>query len=173
MKQSKIIAFLLLLIVSIPICMYLSNMLHLALSGEIVNIGNIEFKSVMQSLFENNKHLKLYILLQTLFLLFDVFVTFMQKENMYESELGNITNTIKTPVTVGQGQHGTARWLKESEYEKVFDKNIYDSSKDMKNQSFKSGGLVVGYKKLKNNNEEIYYVGENTHSLTVRCYKKW
>jgi len=167
MKRSKIIAFLLLLIVSIPICMYLSNMLHLALSGEIVNIGNIEFKSVMQSLFENNKHLKLYILLQTLFLLFDVFVTFMQKENMYESELGNITNTIKTPVTVGQGQHGTARWLKESEYEKVFDKNIYDSSKDMKNQSFKSGGLVVGYKRLKNDNEEIYYVGENTHSLTV------
>ena len=43
----------------------------------------------------------------------------------------------------------------------------------MKNQSFKSGGLVVGYKKLKNNNEEIYYVGENTHSITVRCYKKW
>ena len=67
MKKSKIIAFLLLLIISIPICMYLSNMLHLALSGEIVNIGNIEFKSVMQSLIENNKHLKLYILLQILF----------------------------------------------------------------------------------------------------------
>ncbi len=170
MKRSKMIAFLLLLIVSIPICMYLSNMIHLGLSGEIINIANINLKSVIQSLFENEQHFKLYLLLQILFMLFSVFVTFMQKENMFESELGSITNTIKTPVTVGQGQHGTARWLKESEYEKVFDKNTYDASKDMKNQDFKSGGLVVGYKRLKNNNEEIYYVGENTHSLTVRCY---
>ena len=158
------------LVVSVPICMYLSSIIHLGFSGEGINMSNIGFVFIICSLFEHSNHFKVYLLLQALFIIFFLFVTFMQKENLYESELGNITNTIRTPVTVGQGQHGTARWLKESEYEKVFDKNIYDASKSMNNQNFKSGGLIVGYKKLKNDNEEIYYIGENTHSLTVRSY---
>lgn len=167
MNKKKIIIFFVMIVITIPICAFISNVIHLSLSGEFISISNIDFKSVVQGLFEDEKFFKLYLLLQILFILFFSVVVFIQKGNVYESKLGNVTNTIKTPLVVGQGQHGTARWLTEKEYEKVFDKNIYDATKDKNNQNFKSGGLVVGYKKLKNNNEEIYYIGDNTHSLTV------
>ena len=167
MRKSKIILFLIMVIVSIPICVLLSNVIHLSLSNQILEISNINFMTAIQDLFEGGKQLKIYMLLKSLFILFFLAVVFVQKENIYASELGNVTDKIKTPIVAGQGQHGTSRWLTEKEYEKVFDKNIYDVSKTMENQEFKSGGLIVGYKKLKNNNEEIYYIGEDTHSLTI------
>lgn len=167
MSKRKIILFLIMVTVSIPICVLISNIIDLSLSNKFLEISNINFMNAIQNLFEGGKQFKIYILLQSLFILFFLAVIFIQKENIYASDLGNVTDKIKTPIVAGQGQHGTSRWLTEKEFEKVFDKNIYDISKTMEKQEFKNGGLVVGYKRLKNNNEEIYYIGENTHSLTI------
>ena len=167
MSKRKIILFLIMVTVSIPICVLISNIIDLSLSNKLLEISNINFMKAIQNLFEGGKQFKIYILLQSLFILFFLAVIFIQKENIYASDLGNVTDKIKTPIVAGQGQHGTSRWLTEKEFEKVFDKNIYDISKTMEKQEFKNGGLVVGYKRLKNNNEEIYYIGENTHSLTI------
>ena len=153
--------------------MYISTIIHFTLNGIFTTISDINFKTVINSIFSDEQHLKVYVLLQFLFSLFLAFVTFIQKDNIFQSKLGIVTNTIKTPFVVGQGQHGTARWLKKNEFNKVFHKNILDSSKDIYNQNFTSGGLVVGYNKLKNSTEEIFYIDENTHCITVRCYKEW
>ncbi len=169
--KKKIIAFLIMVMVTIPICSFISTIVHLNLIGEFTNITDINAQTVIQSMFESEKHLQLYILLQFLFMLFIFLVIFVQTNNIFESKLGNVTDKIKTPFIVGQGQHGTARWLKDNEYEKVFNKNILTESEadhigQGENIEFKEGGLVVGYKNKKDR-EEIYYIGENTHSLTV------
>ncbi len=172
--RKKLIIFLIMLIVTIPICAYISTIVHLNLIKEFTSISDINSQTVIQSIVGSEKHLQLYMLLQFLFMLFIVLIVFVETTNIFESKLGNVTDKIKTPFIVGQGQHGTARWLKDNEYEKVFDKNIlYEKEADHIGQgksvekiNFKDGGLVVGYKKKKDS-EEIYYIGDNTHSLTV------
>ena len=170
----KVIIFLIMLIVTIPICAYISTIVHLSLIKEFTSISDIKIQTVIQSIAGNEKHFQLYVLLQFLFILFIVLIVFVETTNIFESKLGNVTDKIKTPFVVGQGQHGTARWLKNNEYEKVFDKNILyekdaiqiEQEENTKNIKFNNAGLVVGYKKKKDS-EEIYYVRDNTHSLTV------
>ena len=169
--RKKIIIFLIMLIVTIPICAFISTIVHFNLIGQFTSISDINSKTVIQSILESKKHLQLYGLLQFLFMLFIFLIAFIETNNIYESKVGNVTDKIKTPFIVGQGQHGTARWLKNNEYEKVFDKNIlYEketiNNNQLQNIKFNNGGLVVGYNKKKDK-EEIYYIGDNTHSLTV------
>lgn len=166
MNRRKFIIFIIMLVITIPICIYISNIIHLSLLGEFVNISNIEFWSVIESLVENEKQRNLYLLLQALFILFLIFVFYIQKDNVYESTLVYVTNKIRTPAVAGQGQYGTARWLTEHEHEEIFKKNILDREQQINNQRFDAGGLVVGFKRKKKK-EEIFYVGDNTHSLTI------
>lgn len=167
MNKKKILIFIILNLVTIPICLYISTIIHLTLVQKFTTISDINFYTVINSIFTNVNHFKLYILLQFLFALFFILITFIQKDNIYASELNEITNTIKTPFVVGQGQYGTSRWLKMKEFDKVFKKNTLVFNKPPNEQKFSSAGLVVGYNKLKNGNEEIYCVNNNTHSLTV------
>lgn len=167
MSKKKIITFILLSVITIPICLYISSIIHLSLTDGLNNLSFPKLSAVINSVITNERHLKVYILIQSLLFLLSFFITFVQKNSIYESDVGNVTDTIKTPIVVGQGQHGTARWLKEKEFEKVFNKNVLDASKKLEELRFKEGGLIVGYKKQKNGNEDIYYIGDNTHTLTV------
>ena len=173
MKYKKIILFTILIVVTIPICMYIATIVHFTITNQFISISDMKMNLVINSVINDEKCRNLYLLTQSLITLFFILFTFIQKDNIYASKLGNITNNIRTPFTVGQGQYGTARWLRPKEFESIFNKNTLDIQKDMKHQSFNNAGLVVGYKKIKNGNEEIYCVDSNTHSLTVRCYKKW
>ena len=117
--RKKLIIFLIMVIVTIPICAYISTIVHLNLIKEFTSISDINIQTVIQSIVDSDKHLQLYVLLQSLFILFIVLIVFVETNNIFESKLGNVTDKIKTPFIVGQGQHGTARWLKNNEYEKV------------------------------------------------------
>lgn len=105
MNKKKIIIFLILNLITIPICLYISTIIHLTLVQEFTNLSDITFKTVINSVFQNGNHLKIYMLLQFLFILFFFLITFIQKDNIYASGLNSITDTIKTPFIVGQGQH--------------------------------------------------------------------
>ena len=165
--KKKFIALAVLFLFTMPICVYISNIIHLGLSGELTDFSMPEFKIALINLFTNDKQLKICLLLQGLFLLFFIFVLFIKKENIYESELINVTDKIKTPIAVGQGQYGTARWMTNAEFQEAFNKNILDANLDIKDIKFKSAGLVVGYNKLKDKSEEIYYTKDDTHSITI------
>lgn len=167
MKYKRLATFMVLLFLTIPICLYISTIIHFSLKDTFTTISDINFRTVISSIFSDGQHFKVYFLLQFLFTIFLTLVSFFQKDNIFESKLGNITDKIKTPFIVGQGQHGTARWLKPKEFSKVFRKNILYPLIDISKQHFNSGGLVVGYNKLKKGTEEIYYIDNNTHSITV------
>jgi type IV secretion system protein VirD4 len=44
----------------------------------------------------------------------------MSRKETFESDTTAVAGEIQTPVAIGQGQHGTARWLKPSERAKAF-----------------------------------------------------
>ena len=167
MKFKKLSILIVLILLTIPICMYISTIIHFTLTGTFTTISAITFKTVINSIFANPKHLQVYLLLQFLFVIFLILITYFQRDNLYASRENYITNTIKTPFIVGQGQHGTARWLKPKEFTKVFKKVILSPFIELEKQHFGTGGLVVGYNKLKDGAEEIYYIDGNTHSITV------
>ena len=167
MKYKKIIAFILLLLITIPICLYVSGVIHFLLTGQLTSISQVSFNKVIQSIIKDKQHLRAFVLFQSLIILLLFLIIFLVKDNIYASGEDQITNTIKTPKRVGQGQYGSANWLKNKDFIKVFSKNEIDVSKDKKLLKFDSGGLVVGYNKTKKEIEEVFYIDTNTHSLVV------
>jgi type IV secretion system protein VirD4 len=53
------------------------------------------------------------------------------RRETFESDTTAVAGTIRTPVAVGQGQHGTARWLKPAERKKAFSLYILDKQDDV------------------------------------------
>lgn len=47
----------------------------------------------------------------------------------YKSELREITDRISTPVPYGEKQHGSAQWLKKSDYPKEYSVSLLDTRK--------------------------------------------
>ena len=53
-----------------------------------------------------------------------------KKSTHYESEMVEITDAIKTPIAVGQSQHGSARWQTEAQIDKTFASYTLDRRKN-------------------------------------------
>ena len=51
MSKRKIILFLIMVTVSIPICVLISNIIDLSLSNKLLEISNINFMNAIQNLF--------------------------------------------------------------------------------------------------------------------------
>ncbi len=159
MKKKKIIIGIITTICNIPISLILSIIVH-------TQLLQIDIPKTLNGFLEivNDKFL---LLLFMIFMLFEVLIIAMLtiSKNTFHSELDSITNNIKTPKSVGQGQHGTARWQTQKEFQKNFKCNEFPK-KDKENYEANKGGLVVGYSKDKKK-EKIYFVDDNIHSLTV------
>jgi type IV secretion system protein VirD4 len=52
----------------------------------------------------------------------------MSRKETFESDTAAVAGDIKTPIAIGQGQHGTARWLNRAEQRKAF--SLYRLDKD-------------------------------------------
>lgn len=165
MNKKSIIIFLILIVITIPICIYISELLYLSLEREIY-FYSFDLQKAISSMLENDIHLKLYIIIQIIAVLGLIMLVILNKDNVYKSKLRKVTNSIKTPFIVGQGQHGTSRWMSKKEFNNTFEKNSLRVDEDVTKTEFQKGGLVVGYEKKKDI-EEISYISENTHSLTV------
>lgn len=79
----------------------------------------------LASLFSNRQHMMLYLCLQGFVSVLAV-MFFLTNMRPYESDLDTITPEIQTPRAVGQYQHGSARWMTDSEKDKAFDSYILD-----------------------------------------------
>ena len=183
MKKEKIISFLIFSIFCIPLSWLMAvfihcNLKHITFTFEL--IGNIEIV----------KELVLLFFLCLIFCFVSLVIIFTLGRNNYmESDVDRITDNIVTPKAVGQGQHGTSRWLTNNEFEKNFKcikierpkqkskfKIINKISSKLyllkrkfikkKSQKYKSGGIVVAFEKKKNK-EIVYYVDDNMHTLVV------
>ena len=185
MKKTKIISFIIFSIFCIPISWIFAVLIHCTLSGIIFSFDMIIKITIV-------KELILLFFLSLIFCILALIILYSLNDNSYmKSEVDRITNNIATPKAVGQGQHGTSRWLTEKEFRNTFKYNVIENVKrkskfriinviksrlyvwkikflKKKKETIKvsSGGLVVGYEKKKNQ-EKIYYIDDNVHSLVI------
>ena len=138
-------------ILNIPFSIYLSAIIH-------TKLANIEFSEIVVDKQLLLLFFLIYLLIQVVIIMFLV----LESNNVFKSGTISITDKLRTPKIMGEGQHGTARWLSEKEFKNAFKCNILTS----RNNTFDSGGIVVGYEKNKNR-ENIYYIDDNIHSLVV------
>lgn len=160
MKKNKIIVGIIATMCNIPISLVLASIIHIQLSKIDVPKTLYDLSKIVV----NEKFLPLFFLMFSLFEVLIFAMLVVNKKSFY-SELDSITDKIQTPKSIGQGQHGTARWQTQKEFERNFKCNKLPI-KDKKGYQTNSGGLVVGYKKDRKN-ENIYFVDDNIHSLTV------
>ncbi|OLN26572.1 hypothetical protein DSOL_4923 [Desulfosporosinus metallidurans] len=78
---------------------------------------------------------------------------FLTNLRPYQSDLMEITPDIKTPVAVGQYQHGSARWLKDAEKDKAFASFALNPHNKVIKALIKGGYDNIDF--LKNKKEEV------------------
>lgn len=151
MNKRKFTIILILSIINIPLTIFFTRFIHTQLS-------HITYSEIVV----NKQVLLLFFLIYFLIEIIIIAVFGIGSRNIYQSGTVNVTDKIKTPARVGQGQYGTARWLTKKEYQKYFKSNILTD----KTEQFKSGGVIVGYDK-KREKEKMYYINDNIHTLVV------
>lgn len=110
---------------------------------------------------KQTSYVKLFIMLLALEIMVSCYI--LKDPVHYKADLIAITPDIKTPAPMGQGQHGSARWLRKDEFEQAFSTVIISPD----TTQIDSGGLVIGKKDLAKDRELVYYVKENIHSISL------
>ena len=124
MRKRKIGIIAFLSILNIPVSIVFSTIIHSKLSN--IAISQIVVDKQILLLF-----FLIYMLIETTIIILFGFGS----KNVFESGVLNITDKLKTPEIMGQGQHGTARWLSKKEFKK-FIKKYKSKYKIKKNQYF-------------------------------------
>ena len=100
--------------------LFFSAAIHGLLSRQMTVLKLLPVGQCLVGLFSSKQHFLLYLCLQGFILILSV-MFFLTNLRPYQSDLTEITPDIKTPVAVGQYQHGSARWLKNAEKDKAFE----------------------------------------------------
>jgi type IV secretion system protein VirD4 len=100
--------------------------LHYLLSRKIDTLRWFRLKTIIVSLFSSKEHLLLFLCFNGIVLLGAIYY-YVANHKPYQSDLVQITPTISTPVSAGQKQFGSARWLTDKEKEEHFKSFVLDS----------------------------------------------
>lgn len=118
-NRKKLLISLLIFITGLIANIYFSTALHLILSGRMRTLTITPIEKCIQSIASDQVHRMLFLCLQGFVLLMAIFF-YISNNKPYQSKLREITSKIKTPVSAGQKQHGSAEWLSDREKEIAF-----------------------------------------------------
>jgi type IV secretion system protein VirD4 len=161
-KRIKLIMSVLIFLVGLWLNIHFSTTLHFALTGKYEVLRWIPFSECVRSMKADEAHWYLFMCFQG-FVLLSAIYYYVANHKPYQSNLIQITPDISTPVSAGQKQFGSARWMTDKEKEKEF--RSYEMDKGGETQ-IPSGGIVLG-KRNKGLSEHIYYVDDDTHVLCI------
>ena len=117
----KIMLFLLLSVIGLIIGFFFAGYVNLVLSGgKIDDISMLQPGLIMKSITENERHRLLTLCVEFVIVAGIAALMLMSRRETYESDTSAIAGSIQTPIVIGQGQHGTARWMKGNERLKAF-----------------------------------------------------
>ena len=144
-KKAKIGVFVLLSLIGLTIGVFFAGYLNLLLSGGSTgDLSAIRPVKLLIGIMTDERQRMLTLCVSIVIETgIAVFVLLNRKET-FESETSDITKGIKTPIAIGQGQHGTARWMTAAEKRTAF--SIYRLDK---RELFYSGLLRAGGKEAK------------------------
>ena len=140
-KEPKLIICSLIFILGAFGNLFFSTALHLLLSRQMTILKLLPLSECFNSLFQSRQHCMLYLCLQG-FILILALMYYFTNLRPYQSDLVEITPEIKTPVSVGQFQHGSARWLNDEEKDKAFDSFILDPNHPLLNDTMNKKELT-------------------------------
>ena len=124
-KKEKLILSTILMIVGTVLNLFFTAALHGLLSGQHETLTLFPFLRCLSSLFMERRHMLLFLSFEG-FLALGCILFWVQNSRPYQSELVRVAGDIYTPAPVGQYQHGSSRWLKEDEWDGVFETQVID-----------------------------------------------
>lgn len=159
------------------VILYASAFTAIFLDSTLKNPEQIKFVTdpvAMKQCISNNEQIRMFTIFFFVILLLGIITLLVGGKSSFKVDMIEITPEIHTPVPVGQGQHGTAKWLNKKDFDKVFDSVIIDSKKLMQGkESFSAGGLVLGKEDIKTSifskrvKEKIYHITKDLHALII------
>ena len=127
---------------------FFSSILHGMLSRQITTVQLIPLADCINSLSANRQHLMMFLCLQGFITILAAFFYFTNIRP-YQADLNTVTPDIQTPKAVGQYQHGSSRWLKDSEKDKAFKSFVLDPSDPFIKNLVKTGYDGLDFLKTK------------------------
>lgn len=115
----KIITSILIFIAGTIGSLYIVSYIHLLLIGEMINLEIIEFFQTIEIIKGHKNSMTLFIAFELLVILIGM-IYFLSNDKFYQSELITITPDISIPVSAGQKQFGSARFMTEEERGELF-----------------------------------------------------
>ena len=118
----KITLFIFLSAIGLIVGFFFAGYINLLLSGgNIDDITSLRPALIVSSLAANERHRMLTLCVELVIVAGIAALVLMSRRETFESDTTAVAgSSIQTPVAIGQGQHGTARWLKKSEQLKAF-----------------------------------------------------
>lgn len=99
--------------------LFFTAALHRMLSGQMRAFTLVPIGECAAGLFTEQRQGMLFLSFEG-FVLLCCTLFFVQNSRAYQSDLMKVTDEIEIPMPVGQFQHGSSRWMKETEKDKVF-----------------------------------------------------
>lgn len=136
--KPKIIICSIIFTVGMVINIFFSATVNGLLTRQLKVFKLLHFNDCLNSIFMNRQHLMLFLCFQG-FVLVIAAMYFFTNFQPYQSDLVQITPDIKTPVPVGQYQHGSAKWLTDEEKDKALKSYTLDSHNEQIKVLIESG----------------------------------
>lgn len=162
-RKRRIVTSTFLVIISSILCPYICKIMSYLLEHKSVVGINCNYLEVV---FTNwsQKELKLYLLIEVLVLVLIYAAIFNSWNILGTTDVKEIIPGIEIPIAVGQGQHGTSRFLTEQEKRQVYFGVCNNNGKlDCSNQNL---GLIVEMVK-KGKKEFILCIKDDIHSIII------
>ena len=138
----KLSLFVLLSLIGLTIGFFFAGYLNLLLSGgSIDDLSAIQPAKILADIVSDERHRMLTICVVLVIESGIAALILLSRKDTFESETANITKGIKTPLAIGQGQHGTARWMLAEEKRKAFSVYRLDSRDTPYSRLLKKGRL--------------------------------
>lgn len=124
-KKEKLILSVILLAVGTVLNLFFTAALHGLMSRRYDTLALVPFFRCLSGLFTERRQLLLFLSFEG-FLALCCILFWVQNSRSYQSELVKVAGDIYTPAPSGQYQHGSSRWLKKEERDRVFETQIID-----------------------------------------------
>ena len=99
--------------------LFFTAALHGMLSGRMKSLALVPIGECISGLFTEQRQGMLFLVFEG-FMALCCILFFVQNSRAYQSDLMKVTDEIQIPVPMGQYQHGSSRWMREEEKDKVF-----------------------------------------------------
>ena len=117
----KIALFAVLSIVGVIIGYFFAGYLNLLLTGHRPDtLHMLHPATIWESVATNERHQMLLLCVEIIVTAGAAVITLLNRRETFESDTSKVAGGIQTPVAIGQGQHGSARWLRMEEWKKAF-----------------------------------------------------